>query len=259
MKKHYLFHLLLLAMVTLLGTGNAFAVEIGSMMGKNLQLYKQVENSPVDINFPISGVTIDYKIVAVDGRAWTYTKMTGAEPRADEWAAQLRCWGETFNVALKEQENNLLNRAANGVAYGVSSKPLPTENPFKFSVYQCAPEWNFYESVRMTFDATKANSVNINDKEAPVLTCTHSLKNLTLNLNLAATDNSDNYFFYVEDATNQIQEVSLIDATLTLSLQPSTDYDINVYAIDFSGNQSEPTNIKLTTGEGIPLQPIVEA
>lgn len=243
----------------LLVSGNVMALEYGSMMGKSVQMYTQVTNAPVDTNYPAAGVTIDYKLVTAGGRAWAYIKMNGANVMADEWASQFRCWGAGFNLDDKQQENNLINRMTGNVSYGTNSKNLPTEKPFDVSFYQCATGYVFTETVRMSYNPDISNSVNANDKEAPVLTCSHELKNLTLNLTLSATDNSDNYFFYIEDAANNIEEVSLMGGSMPLPLAPSTTYDIKVYAIDFSGNESTAASIQLTTGTAIDVSDIISA
>ncbi len=251
MKRKLLFTTLLIVTCFLI-PGKAMSVELnyGSMSKKSVQLYTQVAGAPVNTNSPVDG-TVDFKLVTVGQRTWAYVKYNGTTLNVlgDEWASQLRCWGAGFNIEAKDQENNLMIRPSNKISYGTNSKKIPTENPFLISIYQCLTGYVYGETERFSYNPTIANSAHPNDKQAPVLTCTNTTENLSLKLTLSATDDSGDYFYYIIDDANEINDVVMQDGAFIRTLKPETVYDIKVYAIDFSGNQSEPKSIQFTTGK----------
>jgi len=254
MKTKKLFGILIAAM-GLLFVNNVMAIEHGSIIGKNVQLYTQVSGQPVNTDFPIAGVTVDYKLVTMGGKAWAYMKMTGATLFAQDWASQFRCWGAGFTGIM--QENNLTNRMTGNISYGTNSKTLPAETTFPLSFYQAIGNTTFYETVRVPYDQTAPNSKDPLDTSAPRFTSafSHTLDNLVFKINLAATDNSGSYFYYIEEANTGTKEVLFSDGTFQRTLAPETAYDYKVSVIDFSGNESQPEEIQFTTGQAPTLPP----
>ena len=218
---------------------------IGSMIETGVALYPNDNTAPPvpGIATPVSGLSFDYKLVTVGSTTWAWTNVTGITLSHNSYSSQFRYWPTTG----AEIENNLTNYpSGTQQSYGTASNAQPN-NPVTITFFQ---EQNnvFYETSGYTYDNTIANSADASDKTAPVLTCdSTSTSGLNLQLNLAATDDSGNYFYYIVDPTNGIQDVSFFDGSYQKGLSAGTDYDIKVYAIDFSGNESAPTEFKFST------------
>ena len=216
---------------------------IGSMIEMGVPIYPQRDGAAPGT--ALSGVTFDFKAVTIGTTSWAWTDWHGKTIANNPWSSQFRYWSST----KAKTENNLTGRVVGTQqTYGTTSV-APPNNPLTITFLQ-EENNNFFETDDFTYDSTIANSADASDTEAPVLTCPHSLsEDLTLELSLSATDNSDNYFYYIVDKANGIEDVVFFDGTYTKKLSAGTDYDIKVYAIDFSGNQSAPEEIQLTTPE----------
>ncbi|MCL1943477.1 MAG: T9SS type A sorting domain-containing protein [Candidatus Azobacteroides sp.] len=222
---------LFLAAVLLAGNINAQTeAVIGSMTGNGLSLYPQRNGAAPGT--PIAGVTFDFKMVTVGSKTWAWTNLTGQTVSADGWASQLRYWEPA------KTEINLTGRA-NGNRQTFGSARLPNQNPVTVTFFQ---SWNnqFYETADFTYDYTQVNSADAADQTAPVLAVPTVVTQTAqqLNLSLSATDDSGNFFYYIEDAANNFAEVSFFN-DVTLTLTPGVVYTFSVYAVDFSGNRSE--------------------
>ncbi len=221
----------LLSLVVLLSIAfNTTALNHGSMAGNNLPLYPQRNGATPGT--AIAGVTFDFKMVTVGSKTWAWTNVTGGKTvSADAWASQLRYWEPT------KTEINLTGRT-DGNKQTFGSARLPNMNPLTVTYFQ---SWNneFYETADFTYNYTLQNSANATDNIAPVLAAPTvvSQTSMQLKLLLSATDDSGNFFYYIEDAGNNFAEVSFFN-DVTLSLTPDVDYTFSIYAIDFSGNQS---------------------
>jgi hypothetical protein len=149
------------------------------------------------------------------------------------------------------QESNLFNRIPNTQqTYGTTG--IPNAYPCAQNVVdscvitflQEGSNSSFYETANIVYDYTRPNSANASDQTPPVWR-TQPVIDQTgqrLHLSLAATDNSNNFFYYIEDVQNGFVEVSFFDET-DLNIDIDKINDLLIYAVDFSGNYSTPLNL----------------
>lgn len=227
--------------------GSALALDHGSISVKNSQMYAQIDdNSGANTSSPISGLTVDFKLVTLGTTTWAWTELHGDYTLMGEpWSSQLRWWTPAKNA------NSLSGRVAGTQqSYGIVTS-LPTENPASFSIFQHDSEgdWVFRETTKASYDYTKPNSKDLSDNTAPVLDepVIANQSAVSLELVLSATDNSDDFFYYIADEDNGYEEVSFFN-NINITLEPGTEYNFSIQAIDFSGNVSEAKTV-IVTGE----------
>ena len=233
-----------MALVLLCSTGSVMALNHGSAIGKAEPLY------PIyDAGTPGTAVadkTIDFKMVSIGGRTWAWTNFNGGTIAGNAWSSQLRYRQPNYTAA---DENQLTNRVAGTQqTYGIATRTM-TMNPLRISFLQ--EEANvFFESATFDYDYTRSNSADTSDNESPVLgSCTYAnLSSSKVDLVLNATDNSGDYFYYIEDAANGIADVTFSNSYTISGLMAERQYNISVTAIDFSGNESTPSVISFSTG-----------
>ena len=236
--------LLSLLIALLFSTGSAMALSHGSAIGKAAPLYPIYDTGAPGT--PVAGKTIDFKVVSIAGKTWAWANFNGGIIAGNAWSSQLRYRQPNY---LQADENQLLTRiTGTQQTYGIASRPM-TMNPLKISFLQ--EENNaFFESATYDYDNTRANNADASDNEKPVLgNCTfENLTSSKVDLHLAATDNSGDYFYYIEDTANGISDVTFLNKYTISGLKAEKQYHISVTAIDFSGNESTPSVINFSTG-----------
>ena len=233
--------LLGILLALLFSTGSVTAVNHGSAIGKAAPLYPIYDAGTPGT--PVAGKTIDFKVVSIGGKTWAWTNLNGGTIAGNTWSSQLRYRQPAVT------ENNLLNRVAGTQqTYGIATNSM-TINPLKISFLQ-EENNTFYESATFDYDNTKSNNADVADNVKPVLgSCTYTnLSSSKVDLVLNATDNSGDYFYYIEDAANGIADVTFSDTYTISGLTAERQYNISVTAIDFSGNESTPSVISFSTG-----------
>ncbi|MDR0614193.1 MAG: hypothetical protein LBG45_12170, partial [Dysgonamonadaceae bacterium] len=221
-----------------IGAGfSAFAIDRGSIRRNNLPLYP-IRNgaTPGDA---VEGVTFDFKAVTVGTKTWVWTNLGENNLDGNNWSSRFRFWFPA------KQESNLSNRIdGTQQTYGIIG--IPDMNPCAHPVDSCVITFLqevgevFYETDDIAYNYARLYSVDTNDQTPPVLNTPTvvSLTDRQLHLSLSATDDSGDFFYYIEDAANKFVEVSFFNEA-TLHLSPDKVYEFSIYAVDFSGNQSE--------------------
>ncbi len=224
-----------------------YEIEIGSIVGTGVAIYPCSDAAPNDIDNPTPGdaitTTLDYKVVTIDGKTWTWTKLNGGTYASTEnWAIQLRYW-DTAKVEYQFGSNqNSDNTQAWSAAFDWST----VTNPAKITFWQNLTTDAFTQTSAITYDYIGSNSADAGDKTAPTLETpvVFNQSSSEVILVLSATDASNNLYYYIEDVDNGLLEVAFLD-TVTLALKDSTNYNLKIYAIDFSGNVSEVKSVEL--------------
>ena len=218
---------LLFSMAAISVICSVMALDHGSMMGNAVPLGPQRTGG--DATGDRTDLTLDFKVVTVGSKTFAWTNLTNASPDGAGWASQLRY----FEPA--KTELNLEGRIGSQ-SYG--SARLPNVNPVTITFFQSVDN-KFYETTDFIYNYTQLNSADAGDNTAPNLTnaSIETQTSMSVKLSLSANDNSGNFFYYVEDAANGVAEVSFLNE-ITIMLTPLEDYNLSVYAIDFSGNQS---------------------
>lgn len=225
--------------------GSAMALDHGSINVKAAQLYAQIDDaSGANTSSPIDGLTVDFKLVTIGTTTWAWTELYGDfHLMGESWSSQLRWWTPTSN-------SNSLSGRVSGTqqSYGVITN-LPVGNPTTFSIFQHTSEgdWIFRETAKTTYNYTTTNSKDPSDTTAPLLAdpVINNQSAVSIELTLSATDNSDDFFYYIVDDYNAYEEVSFFN-TINIVLEPETDYNFSIQAIDFSGNVSETKIVSIT-------------
>ncbi|MDR0732454.1 MAG: T9SS type A sorting domain-containing protein [Dysgonamonadaceae bacterium] len=216
----------------------------GSIMRQGLPLYP-IQDGVVS-DFAVSGVTFNFKAVTFGTKTWVWTKLNGKSLDDSNWSSRLRLGYPD------KQESNLLNRVpGTPQTYGVTG--MPNINPCQSLISRNVKltflqgENNvFYETSEIDYDYMRANSADASDQTKPVLNnMIVSATSQQLHFSLSASDNSESFFYYIEDAINKIAEVSFFDE-VNLNLVPGRAYYFSIYAVDFSGNYSDPASYSTT-------------
>jgi hypothetical protein len=225
------------------------AINHGSIMGKGLPLYPLRDGAAPGA--VVTGVTFDFKVVTVGTKTWVWTNLNGKSVASNDWSSQFR-----FRYPVK-QECNLLNRVyGTQQTYGVTGIPdaypcNAAANADYTVTFVQQINTNFYETPDIIYNYTRPNPTKADFtppmQDYPAIISKTDRK---LRISLSATDNSGNFFYYIEDAVNGITEISFSNEAV-LNIEPGKHYQFTVSAIDFSGNQSEalpvshlPENIK---------------
>ncbi len=224
---------------------NLMALDHGSMVVKDAPLYEIRDGAPA--GQPVDGLSVDFKIVTIGSNTWAWTELKGSAIIGEDVSSQLRWWKGT-NPADK-RENNLTGRVpGTEQTYGQTSN-LPETNPTVVTILQQIPpagDWIFRETDDFTYDYTELNNADEADNTPPVLS-EPSIVNKTatiLELSLSASDASNEFFYYIVDEANDYEQVFFVNNPV-LPLTEEIDYNFSIYAIDFSGNISEPKTIEV--------------
>jgi hypothetical protein len=135
--------------------------------------------------------------------------------------------------------------------YG-STTIVPNNNPVTITVFQAltsgAPT-EFTETADFTYDKTTKNSPVAGDNTAPVLADpqTTAQTATSISLHLEATDAND-VFYLITDAANNFTAVSFLD-DINIALTAGVAYNLEVRAIDFSGNESAAKTVVVAAAE----------
>ena len=248
MKKYFLLLVFIVA-----GFPVFAAIDLGSIAGKGLPLYHLRDGAtPGDT---VEGVTFDFKAVTVGTKTWVWTKLNGKNLAGNDWSSQFRWWSPV------KQEYNLSGVAGTQESHGIVGIPdinfceptIPDTNHCVITFLQ--EEYHgeghafhdFYETDNFIYNYTQPNPADANDQIPPVLN-TPIVVNQTdrqLRLFLSATDDSENFFYYIKDTVNNFGEISFSDEVV-LNLDPDVTYYFSICAVDFSGNQSQSAAIPLS-------------
>jgi hypothetical protein len=216
------------------------SINHGSAIGKNLPLYPIRNGS--DPTAPVAGVTFDYKVVTIGTKTWVWTNLNGKHIAANNWSSQIRF------LYPDKQEYNLLNRVVNTQqTYGIAglsdvdpcAVAFPDADSYVITFVQQV-NTDFYETADIVYNHTQPSPLPETDYTPPVMnfSAIASRTDKQLRLSLSASDDSENFFYYIEDAANGIMEISFSDEAV-LNIETGKYYHFSVCAIDFSGNQSE--------------------
>jgi hypothetical protein len=216
----------------------------GSIMGGGLPLYPMRDGAAP--GNAVSGVTFSFKAVTVGTKTWVWTDLNGKYIDGNNWSSRFRFWYPAI------AEYNLSDRIAGAQqTYGITG--IPDVNFYKQDFRDINPcvitflqESNnvFYETADIAYTCTRPNPANANDQTPPALNPPAIVGQTAqqLRLSLSASDNSEHFFYYIEDAENNFVEISFFDETV-LNLDPDKTYRFSIYAVDFSGNQSEAKSV----------------
>jgi hypothetical protein len=214
---------------------------ISSMKGTGLPMYPQHNSAAATTLIP--GLTLDYKVVTISGKSWAWTNIHGANIGGASYSSQLRYYSSTY----AKTENNLLNRVTGSTTqtYGSTTNTIPAA-PLKISFFQDANGFN--ESDFIPYDITAINSPVSGDITVPVISsCTSSgVTETAATINITGTDDSGDLFYYITG--NGIAEISFLPSISLAGLTPTTNYNLTVTPIDFTGNMGTPSNVSFTTG-----------
>ncbi len=233
--------MLLALLITSLFTASA-ALTISSMKGSGLPMYPQHNGAAAGT--AVTGITFDYKLVTISGKSWAWTNLHGAGAIGGAtWSSQLRYYSSTYG----KTENNLLNRVTGSTTtqtYGTTTNTIPAA-PLKISFFQ-DPN-GMIETDFIPYDITKVNSPVTGDVTAPSMSsCTSSgVTETAATINITGTDDSGDLFYYITG--NGISEISFFPSITLAGLTPSTNYNLTVTPIDFSGNMGTSTIVSFTT------------
>lgn len=238
----------ILGMTTLTAISAIAAIPHGSIKGTSVALYPDGGAPGGNTTETAKATTLDFKVVTKDGKSWAYTKYTGpnALDMGANWTSQLRYWSNTN----AKTENNLVvsKNATTNEIMGKATAAIPS--PLKISLWQAiaAPD-NFSESAAMDYDVTIANSPVASDNESPVVTtCQVNALATTAVLSLTGSDNSNDLYYYISDAANNVEEFALANTCTLTNLTASTIYDLTITPIDFNGNEGTAIQTSFKTG-----------
>ena len=213
---------------------------ISSMKGTGLPMYAQHNSASATTLIP--GLTLDYKVVSISGKSWAWTNIHGANIGGASYSSQLRYYSST----LAKTENNLLNRVTSSTTqtYGSTTNTIPAA-PLKISFFQDANGFN--ETDFIPYDITAINSPVSGDITAPVISSSTStgVTETAATINITGTDDSGDLFYYITG--NGIAEISFLPTITLAGLTPTTNYNLTVTPIDFTGNMGTPSIVSFTT------------
>ena len=240
MKKYFL-------LLTFIAAGfPAFAIDHGSIMGNDLPLYL-IRNGVAGLGGPVEGV-FDFKAVTIGTKTWVWTNLSEKNLNGNNWSSRIRFWSPAI------QESNLSNRiAGTQQTYGIIG--IPDINPCEHPVNSCEITFLqeidevFYETDTIVYNYTQ-HSAGEDDQTQPILDAPAviSQTDRQLRLSLSATDDSGNFFYYIEDAESKFVEVSF-SSEAVLHLDTDKTYRFSIYAVDFSGNQSDARLISVSPAD----------
>ncbi len=226
---------LLSLFAAVLFTANLMAFDHGSMKGTAVPLYPIRDGAAPGT--AIAGTTFDYKIVTIGTKTWAWTKLNGKTIAGNTWSSQLRFW-----TPVKVEKNLLGRIAGTQETYGTA-----TGAPSAVITFLQEDNNVFFETADINYNSTSKNSADGNDTEKPVLAdpVKGAQTATSVQLTLSATDNSNDFFYYITDATNNLVEVLFTNST-TLTLNQGVNYSLSIYAVDFSGNTSDAKVVNVT-------------
>lgn len=235
MKKNLLF--VCIALLTAITTKAGVPEDIGAIMGKNVPLYPQHNAEKPDLDSPKS-ITLDYKLVTLDGISYVYMRTSDDLVPGDGWGMQYRYWSETMG----KTENNLLSKFGT-YATQVVTEPMP--DPLKYITFFVSTD-GFSETDFITYDPKKFNSIDESDKIAPSITNVDINPSIfTAALNITGDD--EDAFYYIEDAANNYKTVAIVKDVILTGLTASTTYNLTITPIDFNGNKGITNTKSFTT------------
>ncbi len=241
-----------LSLVAVLATAfNVMALDHGSIVGVEEPMSLRYNDSPQG---PLTDKKVDYKIVTVGAKTWIWTNFVNGtllETTAFN-ASQLRYRTTSTPTPNTRTEEALRGRVpGTQQSFGMATSAFPTANSFYFSIYQAeGPNvaTEAYETAIKSYNKTTQNSNDDADVTAPDLTCEYqNLSGTSVDLVFSVTETSGQYFYYIKDVANGIEQVLFWDSYKLTGLQPDTEYNLSVTAIDFSGNESETKVITFDT------------
>jgi len=225
------------------------AVTHGSIKGLAVPLYAQgATGGALAQPIATASCNLDYKVVTKGTKSWASLHFNGtaAVDLSGGWTSQLRYW----SAANAKTENNLtvFLDATNKNVQGTTTNAIPA-NPMSISIFQALVGLGYAESLLIPYDPTAKNSPTSGDVIAPVVSaCNAVTTETTATLTFTGSDNSNDLFYYVVDATHGIEEFALASSFTLNGLTPLTTYNLTITPIDFNGNEGTPLAKSFTTG-----------
>lgn len=229
----------MIVLVSSLLSTNLYAAvpeNVGSIIKREIPMHDQ-DNTEVLRNY-----TIDFKVVSMDGKSYAWLKTSNnSMPGTADWAAQLRYWPNEGD----RLENNLLNKNTTSFyTTGIGTQDISNMTSISFFL----DTEGYSESARFNYNATIANSANASDNKAPVLTsATAEPGIISATLTLNGSDDSGDFFYYIEDAANEYRTILFSNVSTITGLTSATAYNFVITPIDFSGNRGTAYNLPVNT------------
>ncbi len=239
---------------------NEYEMEMGSIMGKAVPMYPIRDGETTGT---ADASTLDFKVVTKGEKTWAWTNWEGKTIAGNAWSSQYRFYTDSANTATDTTldwkykgehawiENTLTGRVTETQQTYGSTTITPFDNPATITFVQ--EENNvFFETGDIEYNYSIKNSADESDLTAPVLETAEILNQTSseVTLSLSATDNSENFFYYIEDNENNFLEISFINEA-KFTIKDSTNYRFVVYAMDFSGNSSEAKYVVLFSSAAV--------
>ncbi len=230
----------------LAATAIAAVPQHGSIMGKDVPLYDQ---GPVGGNTAstLKDATLDYMLVTHAGKTYGHLQFYGTAglDLGAGWCTQLRYWNDA-NGKTEINEATTISTTTKAGSF-IATNTIP--NPLRVSFFQNLNPGGYSETVVFDYDIAAKNSIVDGDNVAPVVSDAEASNVTTTTATLSITGSDDNgaVYYYVEDAANGFATFVLSATHALTGLLPSTDYNLMVTPIDFSGNEGTPYYVEFTT------------
>jgi hypothetical protein len=244
----------LIAVVSLLLFSNSIAsaaIQHGSQIKQNVPV-RNLNNSDIIAQ-------VDLKVVTIGHHAWGWFGLSDATFNAADMSATLLFWDRNITsgitdgydtrqeVWLKRQEiggtyTQAYGGSTTNMKEGATNEDLKTDNGYVGAFVMTGNNKFGYTNVRYSYNPTAKNSANSSDQEKPIVgsDITVVREGAKVTFNLSGSDNSGDFFYYIEDIENEFQEVAFTNTFEVTDLIPGLTYHFTITPIDFSGNEGTP-------------------
>jgi hypothetical protein len=252
--------LLVFLLATFAGT-NLFAVTHGSLIKKNVPIVGEAAGYAAF--WTGANATVDFKAVTVNNTLWaTFVGKGNYNLAGNGWSSQVQLYTgttKTNEISIASGEVNYITVSQATKTMTVTAYPLAAGEA-NFNGFRALQEDNnqFGWTEIMAYNQSAPSSGLTDDTERPVLTKVEAGEQVgtSLAVEFGATDNSGDFFYYVNDAANGFATVFFGNTGTLIGLKANTAYNFTVVAIDFSGNESEPRTF--TNGGEQPFVSVLE-
>ncbi|MDR1682027.1 MAG: discoidin domain-containing protein [Candidatus Symbiothrix sp.] len=238
-------------------------MNLGTAVGNEVALYAGTD----DGLGATASSTLSYRIITIGDKFWAKFEANPLERvyGTDTWAAHVRHKGvngegvvKEFTLMVRNDNVAYIDRAVRRNNNDDTEFDLRAEDLTNGSLY-LQPYTILKENAGASGDLGAAstqkfqyflNTVNnsTSDVTAPVLSsATGELTGGNVELSMSATDDSDDFFYYIKDEGNGIEIVAFTN-TYSFATQSSTKYNLDIIAIDYDGNMSNVKKVSLSTG-----------
>ncbi len=252
MKLKNLLTVLITTTVLLLSVNNLFAQvpAHGSLLGADVPVWTGTVPVPADPASVQTNATMNYKVVTMNGKTWIWMAVSAG----DIWADANSEFGYTTDAGVTATKfaipfKNIVPNTNKRQITGSTMELIPGEAQLFMR-----PQVNLtgagggngnHHTQPVNYNPAAYNS-STGETQKPAFPAGGPGKILTsgsITIELNATDNSENVFYYIVNETDGIADV-IFTNTVTYTFpvtQPNHTY--TVYAIDFSGNVSDPQTV----------------